>query len=178
MRIFFSAVILSTACLLSPSASAQSWNTTSNVLALALPALAGAMTYQQQDWDGASQLTWTLGSTLASTLILKSQIHADRPDRLGNDSFPSGHTAVAFASARFIQKRYANDINPYLLYGAASLTALARVQANQHHWRDVVGGAALGYAMAEFLTESRQDKGLSLLPSPAGGVSLTWMQSW
>lgn len=178
MRFFFSAAMLSAACLPGGPASAQSWNTTSHVLALALPSLAGAMVYQQQDREGASQLAWTLGGTLASTLVLKSQIHQLRPDGSGNDSFPSGHTAVAFASARFIHKRYGNQINPYLLYGAASLTALARVQATQHHWRDTVGGAALGYAMAEFLTEGREGKGLCLLPSPAGGVSLTWAQSW
>jgi membrane-associated phospholipid phosphatase len=178
MRFFFSAAMLSAACLLGGPASAQSWNTTSHVLALALPSLAGAMVYQHQDREGASQLAWNLGGTLASTLVLKSQIHQLRPDGSGNDSFPSGHTAVAFASARFIHKRYGNQINPYLLYGAASLTALARVQATQHHWRDTVGGAALGYAMAEVFTEGLEGKGLSLLPSPAGGVSLTWAQSW
>ena len=136
------------------------------------------MAYREQDRDGASQLAWTLGSTLAGTLVLKSQIHQLRPDGSDNDSFPSGHTAVAFASARFIHKRYGNQINPYVLYGAASLTALARVQAHQHRWRDTVGGAALGYAMAEVLTDGRAGQGLSLLPSPAGGVSLTWAQSW
>lgn len=178
MRFLFSTVLLSTACLLSPSAQSQSWNTGSDVLALALPALAGAMSYQHQDWKGASQLAWTLGSTLVSTEILKSQTHKTRPDGSGNDSFPSGHTAVAFASARFIHKRYGDEINPIALYGAAGLTALARVKADKHYWRDTVAGAALGYALATYFTENPQGDGLHLLASPAGGLSLTWTQSW
>jgi membrane-associated phospholipid phosphatase len=178
MRIFFSTLILSLACLTSTPATAQSWNATSNVLALALPALAATQTLRQHDWDGATQLTWTLGSTLVATEIMKSQINAIRPDGSGNDSFPSGHTAIAFASARFIQKRFGNEINPIALYGAASLTALARVQADKHYWRDTVAGAALGYAMAEYFTETKQSNGLSILPTSTGGLSLAFTKIW
>jgi len=178
MQKIFSIITISLACLLSANARAQSWSTTSDILALALPALAATQTFRQQDWDGAAQLTWTLGSTLVTTEILKSQIREVRPDGSGNDSFPSGHAAVAFASARFIQKRYGDQINPIALYGAASLTALARVEANKHYWKDTVTGAALGYAMAEYFTEASQGKGLSIWPLPAGGLSLVYTQSW
>lgn len=178
MRVFFSALLLGLAGLLGNPAMAQSWNTTSNILALALPALAATDTFRHRDWDGASQLTWTLGSTLVATEILKSQIHAVRPDGSSNDSFPSGHTAVAFAAARFIQKRYGDDINPIALYGAASLTAFARVKANEHYWRDTLAGAALGYVMADYFTQTSPLQGLSILPAPKGGWSLALTHAW
>lgn len=178
MRVIFSSVLLGTACLLSPCAQAQSWNTSSDVLALALPALAGTMAYQHQDGQGAAQLAWTLGSTLASTVILKNHTQQTRPDNSGNDSFPSGHTAVAFASARFIHKRYGAEVNPITLYGAAGLTALARVKADKHYWRDTVAGAALGYALAEYMTQTLEGDGIHLSPAPMGGLAVTWTQSW
>jgi membrane-associated phospholipid phosphatase len=178
MNVFFPVLTLGLASLLSSPARAEPWNTTSNILALALPALAATDTFRHQDWEGASQLTLTLGSTLVATQVLKSQFEAVRPDGSGNDSFPSGHTAVAFAAARFIQKRYGNEINPIALYGAASLTAVARVEANKHYWRDTLAGAALGYAIADYFTEESGMQGLSFSPLPKGGVSLTFTQAW
>ena len=83
---------------------------------------------------------------MGSAEILKHQISALRPDKSDDKSFPSGHTAVAFASARYLDKRYSGQVSPYLLYGAAGLTALARVQADKHYWKDTIAGGALGYA--------------------------------
>lgn len=177
MNKFCVASLLSLTCLMSGNANAQSWQTTSDILAVALPVLAGAKTLQLNDRNGTVQLTWALGSTLLSTELIKSQINAVRPDGSGNDSFPSGHTAIAFASARFMQKRYGNDISPIALYGAATLTAIARVQANQHYWRDAVAGAALGYAMAEYFTETERGQTLTLLPT-SGGWALAWQKVW
>lgn len=164
-------------CLLGGAAQAQSWKTTSDVLAIGLPAAAAALSLQQQDWAGTGQLAWTLGTTVVSTEVLKSQIQEERPDHSGNDSFPSGHTAVAFASARFIQKRYGAQIHPALLYGAATLTAVARVKADQHYAGDTVAGAVLGYAWAEYCTESRSGQQFALWPTPQG-IALWWQRSW
>lgn len=178
MKKLSATLLLSMGCLLgTASAHAQSWAGASDVLALALPALAGAYTLHLEDRPGSEQMAWTLGGTLVSTLALKSLIQSDRPDHSDNDSFPSGHTAIAFASARFLQKRYGNDMNPWALYGAAALTGLARVRADQHHWRDTVAGAALGYAFADYVTEQRPGQHLSLLPTPTG-MMLSWQRVW
>jgi len=163
--------------LLGSTAQAQSWKTASDLLAVALPATAAALTLHEQDGAGAAQLALTLGGTLASTQLLKSQLPEERPDRSADDSFPSGHTAVAFAAARFTQKRYGAQIHPALLYGAATLTAVARVKADQHYAGDTVAGAALGYAWAEFCTESRSDQQFAFWPT-AGGVALLWQRNW
>lgn len=158
-------------------AGTENWKNVSDVLVLGLPALAAAHTIHSDDSDGLKQLTWTLGSTLGSTLLLKSQIHATRPNKADDESFPSGHTAIVFASARYMHKRYAESVNPYLLYGAAGLTAFARVKAKEHHWRDTVAGAALGYAWAEFLTGTRTGASLTAVPEH-GGMKVVWQRPW
>lgn len=158
-------------------AGGQAWSTASDLLAVGLPTLAAAYTYRDRDADGAAQLAWTLGATVGSTEILKHQISELRPDRSDDKSFPSGHTAVAFASARYLDKRYSGQVSPYLLYGAAGLTALARVQADKHYWKDTIAGGALGYAWAEFFTETKAGGRVSLLPAP-NGVTVAWQRPW
>ncbi len=62
------------------------------------------------------------------------------------DSFPSGHTTIAFSTASMIALEYPKPlVIPILAYSAATLTAFGRINGN-HHWAsDVVMGAAIGY---------------------------------
>lgn len=158
-------------------AAGNAWGGASDLLAAGLPALAAGYTYFERDMDGAQQLVWTLGATVASTAILKNQVAETRPDHSDNKSFPSGHTAVAFAAARYLDKRHGTEFNPCLLYGAAGLTALARVQADKHHWKDTIAGGALGYAWAEYFTETRAGGRVTLWPAP-DGVTVAWQRPW
>jgi membrane-associated phospholipid phosphatase len=60
-------------------------------------------------------------------------------------SFPSGHTAGAFSVASVVAAEYRDTPGVgAAFYAAASLTALARVNDNEHWATDVVAGAALG----------------------------------
>ena len=94
--------------------------------------------------------------------------------RSGNDSFPSGHTAIAFAAARFFDKRYATEASLYL-YAAAGLTAIARVKADKHYAKDVVAGAALGYASAEYFSSPLSGGKVSFMPARTG-FALVWQK--
>ena len=152
----------------------QTWGHVSDALAVGLPLLAAGHAFGKGDSQGVKELTYTLGSTLAATTALKSLIHEQRPDGSGNDSFPSGHTAIAFAAARFIDKRYAPEASPYL-YAAAGLTALARVKADKHYTKDVVVGAALGYASAEYFTRPIAGGAVSLMPGKSG-FAVVWQK--
>lgn len=155
-----------------------SWKNGSDLLAVGLPVLAAGSAWGQNDTEGLKQLTLTLASTVGATELLKRAIPSTRPDGSDQKSFPSGHTAVAFAAVRFMDKRYGPAMADYTpwLYVAAGLTGLARVEADQHRWRDVAAGAALGWGAAQWLTEPVKGGQLSLLPAHKGMV-MTWQRN-
>jgi membrane-associated phospholipid phosphatase len=152
----------------------QTWGHLSDALAVGLPLLVAGTAFGKGDSQGVKELTYTLGATLAANTALKSLIHEQRPDGSGNDSFPSSHTAIAFAAARFIEKRYASEASPYL-YAAAGFTALARVKADKHYAKDVLVGAGLGYAAAEFFTRPIAGGAVSFMPGKSG-VAVLWQK--
>jgi len=92
----------------------------------------------------------TAGST---TLLLKAITHCKRPTGNHYDSFPSGHTAVAFASARVFSHYYPE--NRAIYYILAVGVAVARVQSKAHYVRDVIGGAIVGYWGGEMALEGK-----------------------
>lgn len=80
--------------------------------------------------------------------VVKKVTAEERPDGSDNLSFPSGHTATAFAAAEFMRQEY-KDVSP--LYGiagyaAAFATGYLRMYNNKHWMGDVVAGAGVGIA--------------------------------
>jgi hypothetical protein len=82
-----------------------------------------------------------------SVFLLKNVTHQLRPDNSGYTSFPSGHTAQAFAAATFLSEEYKDRFKwmPYAAYGVASTVGLMRMANNKHYISDVLFGAGLGY---------------------------------
>ncbi len=70
----------------------------------------------------------------------------------GARSFPSGHTAVAFALATAVADQTHDGWSDYILYGAAMLTALSRINDNKHWTSDVLVGALVGHLSARWVT--------------------------
>ncbi len=70
---------------------------------------------------------------------------------LTSSSFPSNHTAVAFAMAYLVLRLYPAWYNVALLYLLAFLIGLSRVYLKEHYPLDVLGGAALGTYLAHGL---------------------------
>jgi membrane-associated phospholipid phosphatase len=67
-------------------------------------------------------------------------------------SFPSGHTAWAFAVATVVARRHANHKwVPILAYSLATLDGISRISSNNHFLADTVFGGALGYAIGRYV---------------------------
>ena len=110
----------------------------------------------------------TVGGT---AYILKHSINEWRPDHSDRHSFPSGHTAIAFAGATSLHKEYGKrsawiSVGGYAL---ATFVAIDRVAKDRHHWYDVAAGAAIGVAG----TEVSYYLAHHLMPSKKLSASLT-----
>jgi membrane-associated phospholipid phosphatase len=95
----------------------------------------------------------------ATTLIIKSIAERYSPYQNANpkhwlgpkgmfsyDSYPSGNTTVAFATATTIALEYPRPlIIPIMAYSLATATACGRINGNYHWGSDVLMGAAIGY---------------------------------
>lgn len=82
----------------------------------------------------------------ATVTGLKHTIKVERPDGSSFNSFPSGHTATAFAGAEFLWQEYKGvsvwyGISGYLV---ASGTGVYRMLNNRHWLTDVAAGAGIG----------------------------------
>ncbi|SHL46667.1 PAP2 superfamily protein [Chitinophaga jiangningensis] len=101
-------------------------------------------------WHNLRDRTIILGLAAiinASTVgFVKRQTGEMRPDGSNNLSFPSGHTANAFASAEFLRQEY-KDVSPWIGiagYAVATATGAMRMYNNRHWLSDVVAGAGFG----------------------------------
>lgn len=122
-----------------------------DVFAVVLPASALVGTLVMQDWKGLLQGVETAAVTAAATYILKYSVKEWRPDHSDHHSFPSGHTAVSFATAAYLQRRYGWAFGAPA-YALSCYVGWGRCFSKKHHWYDVVAGAAIGAGSAYIFT--------------------------
>jgi membrane-associated phospholipid phosphatase len=133
------------------------------------------------DHDRRAQRTCLEGleavlATGVTTRILKLAVREPRPSDATtvqvfspnwrhSDSFPSGHTAVAFASATVLSGEYPGFAP--LFYALATYVGIARVQQNTHWVSDVVAGAAIGWISG--VSALRANRKFSIAPLAQSG---------
>ena len=106
--------------------------------------------------------------------VVKFTVRRDRPDESNNKSFPSGHSASAFATATVLQRHYGWKVG-VPAYALGGYIAMARMAWNRHHATDVVMGAGFGIASARTATMSVAKTKFSVGVQPqAGGASLNF----
>jgi hypothetical protein len=81
----------------------------------------------------------------AGTQTLKTATNDRRPvpHSVNTRGFPSGHAAVAFATAAVVAERDSDLEVP--AYTLAGFIGWSRHQTRQHYWHQIIAGAALGY---------------------------------
>ena len=119
------------------------------------------------DWalaklKGGAVEAGSIVATGALTGWLKDGSNRMRPDGSDNESFPSGHSSLAFAFATLANRNLDSldlleDFRTPLQIGntvLASGVAWARVEAHKHHPSDILFGAALGHFLTAFIHDA------------------------
>ena len=118
------------------------------------------------------------------TLVTKVIVGRGRPYKQDNNyyshpftfdndynSFPSGHTTLAFAYSTVMANEVDNIFWKVGWYSLAGLVGYSRIYHNQHWVSDVLMGAAIGYFSGEFVVNhSNQvnETKVSIFPLPGG----------
>ncbi len=129
----------------------------------ALLALAGGQTGRRAAVHGLTSLAVT---ATAVNVAVKPLARRRRPDRVAQDvpiarqvrmplsrSFPSGHTASAFAFATGVGQMSPTAAVP--LRALAAVVAYSRVHTGVHYPGDVLAGALIGTTLAQLTTRGR-----------------------
>lgn len=107
-------------------------------------------------------------------------VYYSKPFSDPNSSFPSGHSAQAFAVAAVLAEHYNETWQQASFYGIASLAALARPYHDKHFASDIVASAFISIWTAKRvvrMNRTMRDKEVMLLPSltPDGAaLNLVW----
>ena len=88
----------------------------------------------------------------------------------GHDSFPSGHTTMAFALATSLSHEIDHAWASAALYTFATGTAWSRLNDERHWFSDVLAGATVGITTATIVHRHPP----RLLVEPNGAVRLEW----
>lgn len=123
-----------------------------------------------------------LSHGLAQTITqsLKYIVAYPRPDGVGMESFPSGHTTAAFTGAAILAKEYGEKSVGYTIvgYGLATTVGTYRVLKNRHWVADVLFAAGVGIAATEVTymvypwiqRKIFKNKDMAILPTYNAGV--------
>jgi len=125
----------------------------------------------------------------AFTVFLKMVVGRHRPNAADNaflfnpfnthdDSWPSGHTTMAFALATGVSDELHSTPATIILYGSAAMTGWSRINDDKHWLSDVLAGAIIGVTGAKFMNGHWKVLGLHgprFVLEPEGvGVALGW----
>lgn len=138
-----------------------------DLLQVIVPAYAFGMAMNEDGYMGAKQFAYSFAAMEMTVYGLKYTVDEERPNKADHHSFPSGHTASAFSGASFIHRRYGikRAIVPYLLAG---FTGYTRIDANKHHWWDVLAGAAISTAFSFAIVDKYSNVSVSAGPTRVG----------
>jgi hypothetical protein len=101
---------------------------------------------QNSAWEQTKYLALSQLACAAVVQTLKYTVRAQRPNKGARNSFPSGHTSVAFvgATVMYHEFRQANRVLAYSGFFVASAVGVLRQTNRRHYVSDVLVGAGVG----------------------------------
>jgi membrane-associated phospholipid phosphatase len=139
--------------------------------AFTVQALVGVGLYAGGWFAKKERLARTGGDIMRAQVLSQVYVQAikytaqrERPDQSDHRSFPSGHSASAFATAGVLQRHYGWKAGVPATVVAAYV-ATARVHDNRHHLSDVIFGAAMGIAAERTVTLNAGRYRVTLAPA-------------
>lgn len=159
---YVSSLVLFTVSFLAHASNTENWETVSDIGAYGLVGIALTVPVYKKDWEGFRQAGYSVATAAGTGLLTKSLVEEERPDKSGNDSFPSNHTAIAFAAATTLELRYGWKVG-LPAYGISTLAGVGRVEGNKHYWKDVLAGAIIG-SVAGWLFTDQFDEHVLVFP--------------
>ena len=118
--------------------------------------------------DASSHLLRALVLANGMVAPLKVAVGRARPDKSNRFSFPSGHSANAFALAAVLGY-HGGKYAALTAYAVASFVPMARIHARHHYLSDVVAGAGLGVLAGWISGYPRKLVAFSVSPMPVDG---------
>jgi membrane-associated phospholipid phosphatase len=110
---------------------------------------------------------------LTQTIVqgTKFVVGRERPDGSNGLSFPSGHTASAFATATVIQQHYGWKAG-IPAFGFAGFVGASRMASNKHYLSDILVGAGIGIAAGRTVTFhlGREKFAMGATPTQGGAM--------
>ncbi|WP_375753719.1 phosphatase PAP2 family protein [Vibrio sp. HN007] len=144
-----------------------------DIIQIALPATGLFAAWVHDDFEGAKQQVYTLGSTIAMVGTGKFVVGRTRPNKSNTASYPSGHTAAAFSGASFLYNRYGASWG-LPAYAAATFVGASRVHGNRHYADDVLAGGGIAFLNSRYWVSEFEPDGVNVLAVPKDdGVMLT-----
>ena len=154
------------------------------VVALGIPGaivLAGTIAGRDDVQRSGGRVLLSVVAAEVTTIAIKATAGRYRPAETydpyifkpfsGHDSFPSGHTTLAFALAASLSHEIHNGWASAALFTVATGTAWSRLNDERHWFSDVLGGATVGITAATLVHRHPP----RFLAEPNGrGVRLEW----
>lgn len=141
--------------------------------------LTGQLTQDPKTYEVGKRMFSALTITGISTMGLKLAADTDSPN--GESwAWPSGHVSSTMAFATVLNDAYGPLVG-VPMFGLTGLVAIERLDSREHHFSDVVFGAALGWVVAETVMKEHRPEifGGDLVPyvNPTNGsAGVAWIR--
>lgn len=156
-----------------PAVAAGTIEKAGDVLCLLTPAAAYGLTWYKEDKPGSRQFEKSFLASVGTTYGLKAIIDHNGPNGESH-AFPSGHSALAFSGAAFLQRRY--GWRPALpAWLAAIFVGYSRIQSDNHDFGDVAASAGISIVSAWYFASPYEEK-VTVTPylqQGGGGIALS-----